>query len=192
MNFIRKVLVACIVIVLCPVAGLGEGGADHLAPYRDAVMQLGRELKGRLQKALQEDGPVSAISVCRRSAPEIAERLSREKGFYVGRRALKARNRENRPDAWEKKVLETFVKRRHKGEDPSAMEYNETVILEDGRKVVRYMKAIPTGGLCLICHGETISPDIAGALQAHYPLDRATGFKKGDIRGAFTVMQLLK
>ena len=53
------------------------------------------------------------------------------------------------------------------------------------------MKAIPTGELCLLCHGETIDPDIAAAIDKAYPEDQARGFSLGDIRGAFTLSKPL-
>ncbi|HSD70126.1 MAG TPA: DUF3365 domain-containing protein, partial [Woeseiaceae bacterium] len=52
----------------------------------------------------------------------------------------------------------------------------------------RYMKAIPTGGLCLACHGSAIPDDVRGLLDDHYPHDRALGYEAGDMRGAFSVV----
>jgi hypothetical protein len=51
------------------------------------------------------------------------------------------------------------------------------------------MKAIPTGKVCLKCHGEKIDPDVEASLKQNYPRDKARGFKEGDIRGAFTITQ---
>ncbi len=49
------------------------------------------------------------------------------------------------------------------------------------------MKAIPTGPLCLACHGETLAAPVAEKIGELYPADKATGFREGDIRGAFVV-----
>ena len=51
------------------------------------------------------------------------------------------------------------------------------------------MKAIPTGELCLVCHGTQIAPQVLEKLDALYPRDEARGFSAGDIRGAFTITQ---
>ena len=59
----------------------------------------------------------------------------------------------------------------------------------DGKKNFRFMKAIPTGEVCLKCHGSEMKPGIKAKLQELYPNDKATGFKLGDIRGAFTITQ---
>jgi hypothetical protein len=54
------------------------------------------------------------------------------------------------------------------------------------------MKAIPTGAVCLACHGETIAPPIAAKINELYPQDQATGFREGDLRGAFVVTKTLE
>lgn len=51
------------------------------------------------------------------------------------------------------------------------------------------MKAIPTGKLCLNCHGQAIKPDVVKLLDKYYPGDGARGFGEGDLRGAFTIIQ---
>jgi hypothetical protein len=53
------------------------------------------------------------------------------------------------------------------------------------------MKAIPTAELCTTCHGSNLDPAIAARLAELYPADRATRFAVGDIRGAFTIEQLM-
>ena len=51
------------------------------------------------------------------------------------------------------------------------------------------MKAIPTQALCLNCHGELMSTPVKAKIKQLYPGDKATGFKVGDIRGAFTLFK---
>ena len=53
------------------------------------------------------------------------------------------------------------------------------------------MKAIPTDGLCLQCHGTAIPAEVADKLAELYPHDKAVGYREGDIRGAFVVTSLL-
>lgn len=54
------------------------------------------------------------------------------------------------------------------------------------------MKAIPTGGVCIACHGAELDPAIAQKINELYPDDQATGYKPGDIRGAFTISQTIQ
>ena len=157
---------------------------------RDAVKALGGELKSTLQSSIKSAGPVEAIAVCNIQAPRLAAKISAESGMQVGRTSLKTRSDANAPDAWELAVLEQFEQRKAGGEAPNSLEYSE-VTRQDGKQVFRYMKAIPTGELCLLCHGEQIPPDVSAKLNKLYPHDSATGFRAGDIRGAFTVTRAI-
>jgi hypothetical protein len=164
----------------------------ELAPRAEAsravVQDFMQQLKAALQQAMKEGGPVQAIGVCKDKAPKIAEDMSTSKGWQVGRTSLKVRNPSNAPDAWERGVLEQFERRQAQGEPAAKLEHYELVD-QDGEAVFRYMKAIPTGDVCLVCHGESISEAVQSRLAELYPDDQATGFRKGDIRGAFTIMQ---
>lgn len=188
----RSLLVACAMVFSGLSAGAGEPTLEErAAKARGAVKAFAGELKSQLVAGMKAGGAVSAISVCKSAAPEIASRSSKETGWSVGRTALKLRNPNNAPDDYERKVLEDFVARRAAGADPKMLEHFE-IAEKDGEKVFRYMKAIPTGDVCLACHGNSVADDVSAAIKTHYPDDDATGFAKGDIRGAFTIVQPLK
>ena len=170
----------------------------HAAEYdaevtasRETVQEFMQTLKKELQAGMQDGGPVNAVSVCNLTAPAIASTYSARYGWDVGRTSLKLRNPDNAPDAWERSVLESFEERKRAGEDPAKMEYHE-VVKEDGMSELRYMKAIPTAGLCLACHGEQLDSVVKARLEELYPDDQALGYQAGDIRGAFTITQPLK
>ena len=168
-------------------AGAAEDAvAAGVAEIKPELKRFASMLKKELQQALKTGGPLKAIEVCNGKAPEIAARISEETGWDVGRTSLKWRNPDNAPDAWERKVLENFEKRRARGEKAQAIDYAE-IVEQDGRRVLRYMKAIPTGKVCLACHGSNIDSAVRARLDEFYPDDRARGFRLGDIRGAFTV-----
>ena len=153
------------------------------AAGRAISQQFGAELKGALEKALAEKGPTGAIVVCRDEAPRIAARLSTERGVTVSRTALRVRNPGNAPRPWQRTGLESFGRRLASGEKAEALEVFEAK--PDGS--ARYLKAIVTAPLCVVCHGDAIPPEVQRVLKEHYPLDEATGFKVGDLRGAFSV-----
>ena len=175
---------------------LGSGNAlageydERVAASRATLKEFMQSLKAELQKGMQEGGPVNAIGVCNRTALGIASTYSARHGWSVGRTSLKVRNPDNAPDAWEKAVLQNFDQRRQEGENPAGIEHYEAVEHE-GEKVFRYMKAIPTAELCVVCHGSDIDPLVDAQLQELYPEDKARGYKPGDIRGAFTIIQPL-
>ena len=145
-------------------------------------------LKFELKAAMKEGGPGNAIQVCKNKAPGIAAEISEKQGWRVARTSLKLRNPHNEPDAWESQAMQEFEKRKASGEEIKKLEFAE-IVTTDGKKQFRYMKAIPTGKVCLKCHGENIDPTVEATLEKFYPHDKARGFKEGDIRGAFTITQ---
>ncbi|MDH4133216.1 MAG: DUF3365 domain-containing protein [Gammaproteobacteria bacterium] len=163
---------------------------DRMSASRMAANDLGGALKTALGAAIKEGGAVNAIQVCNTKAPSIAADLSSKKGWKVARTSLKLRNARNAPDAWETKVLKEFDARRAKGEDPATLEHGE-MVMAGGKHEFRYMKAIaiPADAPCLQCHGSNIDPAVSAKLKALYPQDNATGYKTGELRGAFTITQ---
>ncbi len=155
-----------------------------------AVKAFAGALQTELKTAMQAGGPVAAIDVCHLRALPIAQLVSAESGMVLGRVSLRNRSPMNAPNDWQATVLEQFEAQRAAGEDVQKMTWTETVAT-DGGKEFRFMKAIPTGGLCLACHGASIAPEISARLNELYPDDRATGFSEGDIRGAFVVTRQL-
>ena len=151
-----------------------------------AVQAFSGALKGELESAIKTGGPVEALKVCNTKAPEITKTVSSEKGLQISRVSLKNRNPSNAPNDWQTDVLKQFETRKAGGEDMANMAYAEVVGNE-----FRFMKAIPTGTLCLNCHGTQISPAITAKLGELYPQDKATGFQEGDLRGAVVVVKNL-
>jgi len=148
---------------------------------RQQVKAFGGNLKKTVKKGMQAGGPTEAIHLCNTKAPGIAAAHSQGE-WAVGRTSLKLRNPDNQPTTWEASVLEDFDKRLAAGEDPKKMEASK---LENGQ--FHYMKAIPTGGLCLSCHGGELAEPVKARLAELYPNDKATGYQAGQIRGAFTL-----
>ncbi len=155
---------------------------------RSVVKTFGSALKTELQTAMKEAGVEHAISVCNIQAPEITHQVSASQNMKIRRVSLKNRNAANEPIGWTKRVLEQFEVDQHAGKDITQLEHHELVEI-NGENVFRYMKAIPTGGVCLACHGAELSPEVTEKLQQLYPNDKATGFAQGDIRGAFVITE---
>jgi len=181
------------IILLC-LAGVQPALANDveqaLADSRATVGEFMKTLKQELMSGMQAGGPVNAISVCNLSAPAIANTYSAREGRTVSRTSLRTRNPANAPTDWQRAVLESFDERNAAGEKPATLEYHE-VVKQDGVRELRYMKAIPTAELCLACHGETVDSTVKNRLAKLYPEDQATGYRAGDIRGAFVVTQTL-
>jgi len=174
-----------------------QSSVDHKAieqrtvASREAVKAFASELQGELKASMQTGGPVAAISVCKEAAPAIADDISGQTGWQVGRTSHRLRNPANKPDAYEAEILARFLEARKNGADPATLETHDVVTLANGSTAYHYMKAIPTQAACLTCHGADLAPDVQAALALSYPDDEATGFREGDIRGAFTITQII-
>jgi len=160
---------------------------------RKVSTQLIQQIGGEMRKEVEATGPMRAVMVCKYTAPEVASSISRMNGMRVSRVSLKPRNPAlGYPDPWEQNVLVEFERRAAKGEKADAMEFAEAVSEPTGT-FLRYMKAIPTGKVCLACHGpvEQMSEAVKAQIANEYPHDRAVGFAEGSIRGAVTVKKPL-
>jgi len=196
LNTLKKKRTRVLIAITCGItlmsSGFAETGEDaNLEEAKGIIKAFSSGLQAELQAALDAGGPTNAIQVCKERVPAIAADYSTRTGWDVGRTSLKLRNpTANAPDAWEKQVLLEFEARKADGEDVETMAV-AAVTQVDGEKRFRYMQAIPTGGLCLTCHGEALAPAISTALDRAYPQDQARGFSLGDIRGAFTLSKPL-
>jgi hypothetical protein len=110
----------------------------------------------------------------------------------VRRVSLRNRNPKAVPDAWERAALEEFDRRAAAGESPATLEKAELVVV-DGARTYRYMRALPVQPLCLACHGDPaqMSPAVKERLKALYPEDKAVGYAPGQIRGAMTIKKAI-
>ena len=163
-----------------------------LQEVRQTAMSMPPKLFEVLDAEIRKSGHAEAMVVCRDKAPAMAKALSEAKGMQIRRVSLKNRNPKATPDAWERKVLEDFDRRSDAGEKPGMLEASE-IVMEDNKRVLRYMKALPTQDLCLACHGtdDRIEPSVKAKLKELYPDDKAVGYSSAQIRGAITVKKTL-
>ncbi len=174
-------------------------GGPVLADEKQALAQEGKQVIGAFAGALKKElvgamktgGPRHAITVCNVKAPAIASQVSLDTGWMVARSSHKLRNSNNKSDDFTRSAIEEFLKRQASGEKAVDMA-KVGIIEEDGKKVFRMVKAIPTGEVCLNCHGAgEVKSDTEEALAALYPDDQARGFKVGEMRGVFTLQKVL-
>lgn len=180
----RGIITGVLVVALVPSlpAASPPVKTDELrSSAKELVGRFAGQLKPALQQAFRDSGPTGAIEVCATRAPAIAASLSEASGWSIRRVSLKPRNTDTAtPNDWARGVLESFERRRERGESVPAMVHDEIV---DGE--YRFMKPQAVEPLCLTCHGTNITPDVARQLDRYYPDDRAIGYSLGDIRGAF-------
>lgn len=191
----RSLVAVGVVLVTLSGAARAETTAEldaRLAGAQQAANALVTQLGGQLRHALTTVGPVGAIPVCRDVAPAIASQISLATGWKVTRVGTRVRDPMiGAPDAWEQQTLIAFAQRLEAGENPDRLLHAEVVVEPQGR-YFRFMKGLPTGEMCLNCHGGALSPQVRAALSATYPNDRATGYRLGELRGAVSVKQKIE
>lgn len=176
----------------CATGPSAEEQAAMAADARKASGALIQKLGGELKAALNEKGPEAAISVCKERAPQVAADVSKQSGFDVKRVSPRNRNPAGVPDAWEAGAQAGLEKRMAAGEKPETLDTWQIVSTPTGKQF-RYAKALPVAQVCLTCHGDPAAiPDgVKARLAAEYPLDKATGYSLGMVRGIVSVKRAL-
>ncbi|MDD5404617.1 MAG: DUF3365 domain-containing protein [Sulfuricella sp.] len=192
----KKSLILALLLTGCATPGSEAVKPDpkQVDEMRATAKTLATQLGGKLKQEIEANGPASAVGVCKKIAPQIAADLSKQTGWKVGRVGTRARNPESgTPDEWNARALAVFAERMKKGEKPDAMELAEVVTAPSGQSYLRYAKAIAIQPMCVTCHGlpKDIPEDVKARLQAEYPMDKATGYRVGDLRGAVVIMRPL-
>ncbi|MBK7954132.1 MAG: DUF3365 domain-containing protein [Candidatus Accumulibacter sp.] len=175
-------------------AARAQDAASLLADTRKTAVPVLPKVVQAMQTAVQEQGPVGAIPVCKEKAPQLLQEMRQQTGWNIRRVSLKTRNpATGTPDAWEVRQLADFNIQVANGAKPEQLEVGEIVIAADGKRSYRYMKALPVAEVCLSCHGpaDSLPADLKAALARDYPQDHATGYSAGQVRGALTVIRPL-
>jgi hypothetical protein len=172
-------------------AGLTPAEVESTRGVASALLnQLGQALK----TSITNDGPVAAVGVCKDVAPSIAASLSSQQGVQVKRVGTRVRNpNAGVPNGWQKEALSEFESRLVQGEKPADLEYWRVVDGAQGKRELRFAKAIVTQQLCITCHGkpEDIPAPLLEKIRAEYPQDDAIGYRVGQLRGAVVVTRAL-
>lgn len=174
------------VLVGLSVLNVDVAGAEEtelVAEARSRASAFASDLQATLKAAIQSGGLTQGIEVCKSAAPALADQHSVE-GWSIGRTSMRVRNPGNVPDAWQAEQLEMMAAAPMQDGRPVSV-WRTTD--HEGQPRFEYMQAIPTGEVCLKCHGSNLSEGVQQTLNELYPEDQATGFGLGDLRGAFVV-----
>lgn len=165
--------------------------SSRLQKAREVTVTIADRLRSELGAALKT-GHISAIGTCQTLSPDLVTNASDEFGFEIARTGLRLRNPENAPDEWELKILQLFQSKIAGGADPTKLEHHEEITTPEGDKLFRYMRPIMMGEMCLTCHGSDVKQELKAEIARYYPEDKAFGFKLGELRGAFSLAQLIE
>lgn len=146
-----------------------------------AKQTLGKNLK----KAIEEGGVEYAISFCNLAAMPLVDSLSINYEAKIRRVSLKARNQNDLPSSIEKELLEAYE---YQWKDSIPLQTNVQTMDEE-----HYLFTKPIfvdNALCLSCHGNLdngFTQETDDFIKSKYPLDKATGYNMGDLRGMWSI-----
>lgn len=142
-------------------------------------------LSSNLQSALGSGGVSNALPFCSLAASPLTASVATRHGVALRRITHKPRNPKARASETERTVLDGFRSALVPGQPPPPLATN----LLPGQATF-FAPIVLTNALCLNCHGEPgkdISAENLAIIRRHYPQDEATGFKLGDLRGAWRI-----
>ena len=151
--------------------------------------ELITSLSSELGMAINNGGFKAAINTCNISAIPITTSIYEDNHsiLNIKRTSFKVRNKNNKPDGYEKKALRYFEELEEFGKKfPS---YYVQKIQEKDDVFFRYYKPLLINELCLNCHGVTdrMSADILQELGELYPDDHANGYELNNFRGVVSI-----
>jgi Protein of unknown function (DUF3365) len=163
------------------------------AEVRNAAVQRGKAiatetfslLSSNLQSAIQSGGVSNALPFCSLAASPLTAGMAGKYGVTLRRVTHKPRNPMGRADAIERAILNQFAAALTGTNPPPPLVTNLTP-----GTVTFFAPIVLNNELCLKCHGapgQDISPENVAVIQGLYPQDEATGFKLGDLRGAWRI-----
>ena len=195
-HFSRQVLLALIILVTAltfrsalnaqtspPSFPISEapGELRAVVPRADTIIvAMHDSVLRELTKALSHGGPDSAIGFCHLDATFLSQRFGKEEGIAAGRTSDRLRNPTNAPRPWAAPLVKAYAGRQAKSVDGFVVDLGDRVGV---------LRPIAERTMCAGCHGpaDRLSPGVLSVLADRYPVDRAVGFRDGEIRGWFWV-----
>ncbi len=176
---------AAVAVALPPTGLPAEAEQALLARGQAIVKEAGALLSSNLLAAIQAKGLTNALAYCSVKALPLAELVAAGNKVELRRVSHRARNPQGKADAFESEVLRRFQSQLAPNQPPPAL-----LTSNRADTVTFFAPVVINNPLCLQCHGEPgkdIAPENLTFIRGLYPQDAATGFKQGDLRGAWRV-----
>ena len=153
---------------------------------KKSIKKLMQNMQKNFKKAMKSGGPANAVTFCSQKAQDIVTKTNSElgKNVTISRITLKPRNEKHLAKGDEAKILSSLQTLKENG-----VQLPKILVQKVDDKHTRVYKPIIVKAKCLICHGteDKLHPKAKEAIKTKYPNDKATGYKVGDLRGAFVV-----
>ncbi|RHX78110.1 hypothetical protein DLM77_18815 [Leptospira yasudae] len=149
------------------------------------LAELQNDLQKNLETSIQKKGIVNSFEVCKAISTQREADIQNEFPLLKIRMiSEKPRNPNQQLETWETDTFDQWRESEKTGLKPY------TMIFTESRQVKMLQPILIQNATCLKCHGEAkdINPQVAKKIKELYPHDQATGYKLGDLRGAFSAV----
>ena len=156
---------------------------DQIVEKGDQVSSmLVQRLGGELKAQMQNNGAIGALHFCSQNALNLTEQVAKETHTSLKRLSTNERNPLNKATADEAALLKKWsdLLKNNQPLPPSA------IVNLSPNTAVYYKPIVINNEACLKCHGN-VEGELAKAIKAAYPEDKATSYKMGDLRGMIAV-----
>jgi len=145
------------------------------------MQTLGKNMKKHMKKG----GVMDALSFCSEEAYTLTQRVNKKlpKGVQAKRISANYRNPSNTPTENELIILNSLKTL----QDSNVILPKYLVEKVDTHTYKYYKPLVIKKKVCLKCHGNVKDIDLKRAINERYPLDKAMGYKMGDLRGAVVI-----
>ncbi len=156
---------------------------DQMIAKGDAVSSaLVQKLGGELKTQMQTSGAIAALHFCSANALMLTDQIAKESKTSIRRVSLNSRNPYNTPTKEEAALLNEWAAL---VKNAQPLPSNKLVNVSDNTTMY-YKPIVINNEACLKCHGN-VDGELAKAIKAAYPEDKAIGYKMGDLRGMIAV-----
>ena len=188
MNIIKSITIVSLatsLLLAAPHKKQDENLKQVVQTGKKSSQLLLKTLGKNMKKNMKAGGPMKALDFCSQEAYNLTEKVNKQlpKGVHVKRISMKFRNPANQPSADETVVLEALQKLK----SADVILPKQIVQKVDGNTYKYYKPLVINKKVCLKCHGDIKDVELRRAIAERYPIDKATHYKMGDLRGAIVV-----
>ncbi len=157
---------------------------EYAKKGKEIAMATADKMLAEVAKNMKEGGVAQAVPFCNAHADSITNEIASNHGVSIKRTSHLLRNEKFKPSTREQEIITQYQKQKSdKQEIKPIVEKNE-----DGS--IQFYAPIKLVQKCTTCHGvlgETLTPKNDSIIKVLYPMDKAIGFKEGDIRGIWSI-----
>lgn len=151
---------------------------------KEIAQSTAKRMLSEVGKNMKEGGVMQAAAFCNAHASGITDEMAMQNRVVIKRTSHKLRNEQNAPNQREQEVIEQYLKGQTDSQELKPM------VEKNADGSVQFYAPIMVADKCTVCHGvvnETLTVQNDSIIKNLYPMDKATGFKEGDIRGIWSI-----